>query len=578
MTTRARPFIVFLPTLLASAALLSGCTTSLSAALDTGTGAPPPGIPYRLPTKAIVVDATWLPHSCDIIVDAQGDFQLVSVFTTTATLSEQLGEGERLVMDYTKMATTFKTGQIDVSYWKLGEGKEARPTALLKSFNAEIKGEEAAALAAGIKAAGSIASLAMGLPVPVTTGAAETKDAPPPSIPVLKCNPALFETAPAKSAETKTDKPQPETGHIVRLRETPARLKAIAQAIAEKTLELSAIKTRTLGTLSERDQQRFDTLNADAEKLAKEREALKQDAALITTAFGLKDSVTQQLNSGAINGSWPIALNTLQPDTAKLRALALRMVVCNPEAKLSESQCKGYQSNLARNYGRTEQTRADELALTLFMHRPVAQHAAGTDNDQAALIKAASKGIAYREPAGFRFTLELPALADPDPNKPARRAAETLVDTTIMVPQLGRISSLPLKSDFGEKAGLAAEFEQDGMPIRITYKKLESGGAALAKSLQLGADQVNGLISASKAKADAAKAAADAKAKEAAGSELAGTNAQIELLTAQIKRDALVREGTPDQAAADRAAELEILRFEKEKAELRQAIAKAKAQ
>jgi len=557
MPTPARSFIAFPALLLASAALLSGCTTSLSAALDTGTSAPSPGIPYRLPTKALVVDATWLPDSCEIIKDAKGDLLVVPGFTTAATLAEQLGEGERLVIDYTKMATTFKTGKIDVSYWKLGEGNEARPTALLKSFNAEIKGEEAAALAAGIKAAGSIASLAMGLPVPVTAGAGIIET----TVPDLICNPALF--APAGG--------QGETGHITRLKQMPARQKTITQAIADKTLQLSAIKTRTLGTLSDRDQQMFDKLNADEEKLVRESEALKKDAVLISASFGLKHSITHTPRMRIPSGASPIELHRAKPDQKELESLLAKFVTCNPEATLSPDQCKSSLEDFKEVNANRAPDLVNELAILLYMHAPVAELTAEAVNSESSLALAAQQGLAFREPAAMRFSLELPALADADTNKPARRAAETLAAATIMVPQLGRISYLPLKSDFGEKAGLEAEFEQDGMPSRISYKKLESGGAALAKSLQLGADEVAGLISANKAKADA-------KAKEAAGSELANLNARIELLTAQNKIATLEKAATPDPAATDREAELAILRFNKEKAELRQAIAKATAQ
>ncbi|OYQ23857.1 hypothetical protein CHU93_16830 [Sandarakinorhabdus cyanobacteriorum] len=559
MPTRARPFIALLPTLLASAALLSGCsTTRLTAALDDGSGAPLPGIPYRLPTKAVVVDTTWLLDSCTI-APMKGSYDQITVgFATTATIGEQLGEGERLVLDYTKMATTFKTSKIDVSYWKVGEGKAARQTALLKSINAEIKGEEPAALEAGIKAAGSIASLALGLPAIPGQGNAP-RNAQGESLPALVCNPTLF--APIGGAG--------EAGHITRLKRAPARLKEITQAVADATLQLSAIRTRTLGTLSDRDQQAFDSLNAQVEKLDRERDALTKDAALITAAFGIKRSVTHSPGAPAAGSISPVTLARIAPPAEKVLAL-ISKAICNPAVVPTAGDCAPYIEDAFEKQKTSVVAIATDLTVDLNMHPPLAALPTLARNGTAALKDAAAKGIAYREPVALRFSLDLPALVNADPTQVARRAAETLADATIVVPQLGTISFLPLQSGFGEKVELKAEFEPDGMPIRTAHGKIEAGGTALLKSLQSGADTVAGLVDVSKAKADA-------KAKEAAGSELANLNARIELLTAQNKIATLEKAATPDPAAADRAAELEILRFDKEKAELRRAIAKATA-
>jgi hypothetical protein len=145
-------------------------------------------------------------------------------------------------------------------------------------------------------------------------------------------------------------------------------------------------------------------------------------------------------------------------------------------------------------------------------------------------------------------------------------AGKTVAERVVMMPQLGRLSYLPLSSGFAEKASLVASFDSDGMPTRIAFQKSEAGGAAALESIKLGVDQIAGI-------ADAARAADTAKAKEEAGSELAAIKGRIEVLTAQNNLDKLEAESGPEAAA--RAAELQQLRFEKERAELRAAIAKA---
>lgn len=527
----------------------SGCTTHLATQVDNLAEPQVQGIPYRLPKRQITVEARWMLDSC-----ATSGQKVAIEFKSDASFTEDLVEGERLAIDYQHMTNRFKTGQVDVTYWKIGEGAAARQTGFIKTVNSEIKGEEAAAIKAGIGAAASAAKLVLSLsgalPPPVkSVFKGQLQD-----VPKIICNPDLFDKGDAGG----------KPGAITTLKAGEIRLKEIASEVEAATTKLALIKTRTLGNLSAADQAEFDRLNSKVEAFAAEKKTIDGAAALFRQLYGTSRKIawTDFSKSDALPPELvadPSAerIKLIQPEDDKLAKLALKALTCNPAANLTAQQCATELANLGGLLALQLATPAERAKQSLLasIDLPDAGYAGSSPLTDGASLA----GLVYREPVDGRFWLSRPEIT-------GVQVSEKLADKTVSFPQLGRVVVLPLRSRFAEKNGLSAEFDPDGRPSRLSYKAIEAGGAAALEALKQGLDEAGGIVGSVRAEREARKA-------EEEGAQLAALKDQIALLTEQQKLAELSK--SPDPEAAAREAELQLLRFEKERAELRKAIAAA---
>jgi Spy/CpxP family protein refolding chaperone len=538
---------------LTTAALVSGCTTHLQTSLDGGTPAnsgtaqPISGIPYRLPERQITVEARWTLDSCKID-PATGDITIG--FENAASFSEAIVEGPRLVIDYMNMTSRFKTGQADVSFWKVGEGATARQTGFIKSFNGEIKGEEPEALKAGIGAVASAAKLALSFTGALpAAGNPDPKQAPPP--PKVICNPALFDTTPGVQ------------GAIELLKAGKLRLKKISEEAETATARLALIRARTVSALTPADQADFDKLNKQIDSLATEKKIIESTSATFRQQNSHSRSVlisdfsqSEKVEEPIVQSQSANFVKIMQPQNDSIRKLAISAITCN--AQVTASECKPQLDSAIKKIEAEISSKTARAKFALLANIQIYDTAAA---DKFSLGPNVSyRGLVYREPAEVTFWISEPAVLG------VRGEENIIIKRPVTIPQIGRMILLPLRSRFGEKNGLIAEFDQDGRPNKITYKAYESGGKAAAENLKFGLDEAGSLV-------NSVRLADKAKKAEADGAELAALKNRIALLTEQQKEAELLKEPSAEQQA--RNTELQLLRFEKERAELRKAIAEA---
>lgn len=241
--------------LLGTALSVQACTTHLVTTGDPGTGFYSEGMPYRLPINQFKIDVTWQISGCKPVPGPTQALNGIEVgFKQLAEISSEMGEGEALIIDYRKMTGPFKTGKLDIDYWTIGEGKDARPTMLVKSINSEIEGKEAEAIKAAAGAIGSIAKLALtasGVPLlPGGTGGASKGP--------VACNEDVL-TA------------------IGQVDNNDKALKSIAKKIEKLTSRITLISGRVVGgKLTASDDKKLGEIQTEMDQLTEQKENLAE--------------------------------------------------------------------------------------------------------------------------------------------------------------------------------------------------------------------------------------------------------------------------------------------------------------
>jgi hypothetical protein len=516
--------------LLVGAAGLQGCATNLVASGDQGAGAFTEGAPYRLPINTFKVDVSWQISSCKIIPSDDPDAIRIEIgFKQLAEVTSEFAEGEALVIDYQKMTGPFKTGKLGLDYWTVGEGKLARPTMLVKSINGEIEGNEGKAIqeaASVMRSAANLALTASGVP-PLPAGSSGGGSSG--NRGSVGCNEKIQNAIQTIELNGKA-------------------LKKIAKEYDDLALQVSLISGRVVGAkLTDEDDRRLGEVQTAMDQLAKEKEGLEKLTGNLKAFLTYKESYSLAEFTEPVNWVNPVLKLTkeLLPEKGKVAELALEAVDFDAQWCAdadSADECKEIRSSIVK------QADSSKIVVTL--------DARGIGNTgftpsfnrmTPQQLKAASfNGFVFREP--------LPANI-----KIAGSDGEVISELPTTVPQYGRVRVLPLRSGFGEKNELSADFALNGMPTKVSYNAHQAGGVAIFASAASILDQANTIAD----RMAANNLAKDQQAKDAA---LESIKDKIALLTEQQKLDTLTR--GPNTEIEGREAELAKLRFEVERMEL----------
>ena len=512
---------------IAVALLLQGCTTHMVSTGDSGNLPYTEGAPYRLPIRTFAVDMTWQ-VKCSMDDDPLTGLKRLNLsFEQIGAASSSLLEGEALVIDYRKMTNPFKTGMLDLKYWTIGEGKEARPTLLVKSINSEITGQEAEAIKAGVGALGSIANIALSASgIPLKVGGLGTVAVPlPPG-----CD---------TDVSSATEK----------LAASDATLKKIAKDIEKKTLRITLISGRVVGgKLTQPDEAELTELTQAVDALADQADTETK------TVKKLKQMLSYKQSFPISEFDWPAGTGSpvsdlsrkLEPKAGELAKLASKAVAID-ESWCAESDTNKAKCDEVRQLVQTGFGNWDAVVRLTATGPGISEFTPAFSRMTRAQLEAQSfNGFVFREPVHAKLTVE-------------SGSGKSISELAVTMPQYGRVRVLPLRSRFAEKNGLTADFAQDGLPTAIKYQAYEAGGVKALQATQAVFDEAGRVVG---------LLAADSKAKnaKAEGADLQAVKDRIALLTEQQKLAVL--EKTPDPDVSAREAELQQLRFEVERQDL----------
>ncbi|MCK0128048.1 hypothetical protein [Erythrobacter sp. F6033] len=540
--------------LAASSVALGGCSkTHLSVAHDGALAdntRKPEGIPYRLPTTELKVVAQWTLKRCPQIVTKRKDEGGPPVFydetgkelrivggklvavdkpigksptpveIDNASLPLEFGlvgshtirsiEGPSYTLNYEDLSKAFKTTQVAIEYHP--------NTAIIKSINASVQGQEPAAIGSGIKIAGSIAKLAFGIP-PISA------DGTP--------NPG--ETA------YLFDPCTPEAFELVKGRNSLVNeAKKIGKSATKAASEIALLEAKAaLGALAESEKLELTTL---IKKSKKDAAALKK----ITAALALLDKEL------TLTGTFELKEQSLtekdlliRPDKGKLdkfkkvilkeKALAkFETTAQNGETKPSQT-AKDFEKLLTAKLKFGADSAAENICIGTEPSACEAELKAADTSDRSDAGKA-EQGFVFRSPEQVRMTLT------------GERSTKPVIDANIRIAQLGRFRLLPLTNGFGENNSISATFALDGTPTKIEYKKTKDSGTELLKSGELALADILAVR-------DAATAANDAKKSEL---QLENDRLTLELDNLTKQRDIQTRQDELSGLSATTPSEIEL--------------------
>ena len=501
---------------------LSACTTSLSVREDTATPtAAMSGIPYQLPEKKASLEVTWTLTACHFQDAKQRSARIPVDIEASAALSTSIIEGPTLVIDYTRMTNRFKSGSLIVDYYV---GDDKIPTRIIKSINADIKGEEPAALKSAISAAVKVAKIAIGLPPSLTA-----KGGPKDGKPVSACMEDTLE-----SINALKDLQKQNEDDIAKSGKLSARIAVLlARAVG--------------GELTPADEKEAEEIYNTIDVLTALIETRKSAVKVLKDRLSYTEKFDPDIGIETVQ--------PFQPNEAKFKKWLSTLVEKdlpgpNPVAPFS--------LNFTAKMVATKKL-------------PSAPEQSGTGGRQkrntysgSSKVSATTRswpGYLYRDPINVMVTVK------------AGQGTEekTIIEQIERVPQLGNLRLLPLRSRWGEHNTLIADFAPDGVPTKVEYKTPTASGVAMLESLDSaagGALEISGLLADRKAKR---------KAERDGASAAALADLKVEVDTLEQRKKLLELQNGPVQEVADLNAQLAVLRLQKEQAELQAAIRNAKA-
>ncbi|TRD12355.1 hypothetical protein FGU71_11100 [Erythrobacter insulae] len=500
----------FVLTLATGSLALGGCQTHLSVKHDVGLADAPlktKGIPYRLPETDLNVGAQWTLERCPKVILKQetevdegtyydeknqelrwlaGQFivsndnigiklpetptlplevALAASYTTNAI------EGPSYILDYEDLAKAFKTTDITFEYHA--------GTALVKSINATVEGQEPAAFTSGLKIAGSIARLALGIPSVAAAGDGAKID---------KAGGPKFH-----KVETVFEPCTPLATELVTQRNTlVSQAKSIGAEATSTTNELAILEGQLAipeGEAAGRrptkaEKKKLDKLSASSKSYSS---ALKKITAALTV-LDKKLTVKGRFNlhDDALSKDGKALSAKIKPDMDQFSAFKKEMLKPN-----------------AVNAAEIESLFAADLKFVSSAGADLCHKDAAASQCKSAIAEPAKRtngkpkkdeaGFVFRPPAQLRMTLR------------GEKEPKPTIDENVRIAQFGRFRVLPLTNGFGENNSIIASFAIDGTPTKIQYKKPKSSGAEILKSGELALQDILALRDASKTADDAKK-------------------------------------------------------------------------
>lgn len=419
----------------AIAALLSGCTTSLTSVADVPSPAPVAGIAYNLPELRQNVTVTWRLAECQPM---QGSTKKLK-FEVEASQAGTVAPGPGYVIDPETLVAYNKIGSFKVAYQK---DKDGKVLPYLKSINVDVEDRSPQIISGLVGFGFNVARIAMGLPS--GTGGAVGVAA----IPSCSDN----AQAALKTRETLTADLGKIRAEAKKLTEEAEKLSIIAAARA-----LDAQSKRRIGEIASRSVALTELLAVTNKSIAKADKVLAIAIVIRLPASGNVWSVTAGPAPADFNPWIQQILGEANRDSAKLT-----------------SDLSGFVAHASL-----------KPASGMTAPSPLETWVPGTDRNGAPVTKPAYyPGVLYRTPAPGKL-LACARSVDPAADVGSCNPGETeLVNETVAVPQFGQYRVLTLTNKFGEKAGIEAVFAADGSLETYSYGKTASGAEALAKLLE----------------------------------------------------------------------------------------------
>lgn len=506
-----------------SAITLSACTTQLTTVReDPKSIAPVQGFPYRLPVKNLELSISWRLTKCEFDQES-AKIQIANLdFDQDAIYKTNIFGGELYSLDYRKMTKTFKTGKIDVKYYKRQvSGQETdktdddtfESTGILESINANIEGKESEAITSTIGFATNIAKslLKRDLPSTLAGQPGAIKELNPPKL----CSNEIYEA-------------------INSLEKIPNELKDLEEKSKNLSERISALQKRIIGdNLIDNDKKKYEEINKKIDIIDIQIAMLKKNKSKYEKLL----TYSEEFNFSPSDGEME---KIYSPDRKKLEKW-LESLGINKDVMFSL-------------FGSKDKI-TDEIAVQASITRlvEVANVRGSTPiNDNS------YSGFVMRDPVDVKFTLK----AVNQPSKP-------IISKNISMPQLGRIRQFELKSGFAEKNEITLMFAQDGSLLSGKHDKSKAGGPEIAKAFDTASASVLEIATLAaenrQARYDAEEKRREAREKKEK-TELQLLDERIEIIEAQKKIETLRAGDDTQQKILEQ--EINILKLKKEKKEL----------
>ena len=555
-------------------ALLGACATALSVRELPRREQPgqreqlPVGFAYTLPAAELTATGSITLTACE--VDEETNALLSSAsetynppiralhFAVKGDIAASYVAGERVIIDYRKMAAFLKTGDLAFARY---------PNGTLKSINAQIADETPEALASVAAAAGAVTLMVTAPPVGavvaptlrgmvgVTVNASnyhtehlQAQDRPSLPVRYLSCSTQALDSLAAREASMK--------------------------ALAASTLERSALVVESgrlagLPNLSKGDTEKLAKLRDGMVTTGNQIDKLTVEISKIDASLSLPIKLPQQFKYSAL-----LVGVTAAPDALETAAF-IKKISANGEGKVFEtdlsqfkaraclrelgSGCAGpaafapifgeeakltYKAqSIGQDYDKDDGSHTPHIASVYSGKR------SGVAGNQ---LDAPSDGIIYVDPAQWHVTITAPS-SSIDKGVVCEKVVGT---RDLSIPQMGTYISLPVHAGFGQKVGLEATFNADGSLDTAHYKRPTSAGRALADSLAGAAKQAQATMDAQTARR--AKATADRLAAADAAVKIEADRAALDP-TALTRAERLAAEQKDAEArAAISAADLKL--------------------
>ncbi len=506
---------------------LCGCTTHLETAEVKSSATPQNGGVYHLPVLSYEIDVTRVLKSCP--KDSNPEFDI------TVKVQPSVIAGEAIAVDYQKLTNWLKTSDFVL---------ENYPSGILKSINVGVQDQSKPFVTEAAKAAASVAKMTVGVP-PVTGSNLFASKRPSLSCKSDPYNPKVASNLSAIDLQIKSyeESVENKSNNLERFDATHSetqrsnhdnnqRSKLVEALLESKDLLVSAQqkKGKALDALTIRSHYKFvpsrgNYFLIDAVATLPEAEKNKVEKLFAVTAV----ANDLNLDLGFENNKRDAKEKLVTEENQKLFTLL----------------------SYADVVFAMESMRANPLE-TISLNKP--DHCQIENKDYC--------GIVYRtrKSAKLQICSNISSVDKNDLGSICSKLAPT--DTKVLyredrlAPQFGDLMSLPLENGMFTDNRLTADFSEDGVLTKISYKKNSSEAVAAVSSLNEGLGAVKDAISYAgsaqfrhiqneKALQDA-RAGINSPAEIAAtteastlSAELAKTKAEIELLKAQRELDSL---------------------------------------
>jgi len=470
---------------------VSGCTTSLSTSREVRSAHADDavrGIPYTLPILQYEIKVTRVLSQCvEKVGDGKAAKSVPSVkFAVKAEATPVYVPGETFSIDYEKLGGISKTTSLTIENHEAGT---------LKSINATVEDRSAEIIAATVKTAVGIASIASGIPIPSAADGGKVTEQ------MLVCTPEaekLLNAIETASADLKTATGElTKTTDRVTLLSEQARANALSEAGKQELLE--KLKEQT----------------AKTKAVAAAQGKVEKAAGVVSTVAAIR---------------WPQAFDQSRtyfeltgPDLQKLAKLVVQAALVAGTDNATENRCDAH---------RSVQTCLGEKLMVGSVIEPLVPQAPGTLDSATGAIspETAQMGIFVRPPEAGRLIL----CRNAENDLCSSASKEVLLRAPdAMVPQLGQLRFLPFKNDAFENNVITLALRSNGTVEKFEYKTLKAQGEAIANTAAGAVGQIGGFL-------DASRQAREAEATELAALEKATRDKEI--ATLQFEIDKLTKE------------------------------------